>query len=242
MGDLVDVGRLSRDLKTKMISDSDGKEYTLAELQFFELSEFPVAAQTRLEKEMAHLLAVFFEREDIQVASSLKLPDRYNRRAVHLYLAGKNPQWLQAELIRSGFALARTGSWGKVQVSCFDKLLDLEKLAEKKHAGIWQFGNLVVMPSNDRNWAAKTNAYRIVEGTVLSVGQAGSKYYLNFGENWQRDFTVIVAKRTAKRFKKTVGDITSLAGKKLRIRGWLISDRGPMIEVYHLDQIEFDRK
>ncbi len=97
-----------------------------------------------------------------------------------------------------------------------------------------------MMSAQSGDWRAKVNAFTIVEGLVLSVGQAGSRIYLNFGNNWQRDFTVIVAKRNAKRFKGMIGNLKELAGRKIRVRGWMVSDRGPMIEVYYPGQIELD--
>jgi len=164
--------------------------------------------------------------------------DRYGRLALYLYSNAGLWQLLQQQLIESGLAFVRTDDFSNNHLSCFTELLRAEKKAEENRAGIWYDKNMVIMPSNDRNWLAKTDAYRIVEGMVLSVGQTGSRFYLNFGRDWQSDFTVIVAKRIAKRFNRTVGDIESLAGKKIRIRGWMHSNRGPMIEVYHPGQIE----
>lgn len=220
------------------MSDADGQEYTLAGLQFYNLSQFPAPKRTMLEKAIGKMIVSFFDRPKIQVVKPKLRADRYGRIAIYLYSNAELRHLLQLELVVSGLALVRPDDFGKNYLSCFAELSRAEKKAENNQAGIWYDKNMVIMPSNDRNWPAKTDAYRIVEGVVLSVGQTGSRFYLNFGRDWQSDFTVIVAKRIAKRFNRTVGGMESLAGKKIRIRGWMHSDRGPMIEVYHPGQIE----
>jgi hypothetical protein len=83
-----------------------------------------------------------------------------------------------------------------------------------------------------------TRSYQLVEGVVAAVGEGKSRLYLNFAKDWRSDFTVAVARKDGDAFKVEGLDITSLAGKRLRVRGFLEWRNGPMIEVTHLEQIE----
>ncbi|NQU69004.1 MAG: thermonuclease family protein, partial [Rhodospirillales bacterium] len=52
------------------------------------------------------------------------------------------------------------------------------------------------------------------------------------------DFTISISPRSHRSFKRAKIDIKSYVGRKLRVRGWLKSYNGPMIDVTHPEQIE----
>jgi hypothetical protein len=83
-----------------------------------------------------------------------------------------------------------------------------------------------------------THSYQLVEGTVLAVGEGGGRLYLNFAEDWRRDFTISVDRKDAPAFAAAGIDLKALAGKRLRVRGFLAWRNGPMIEASHPEQIE----
>src|SRR3546814_18409837 len=72
--------------------------------------------------------------------------------------------------------------------------------------------------------------FELVEGRVVAVGRGGGSTYLNFGEDWRQDFTVAVDRQAQKLFEEQGLALDSLAGKRLRVRGWLKSSNGPLIE------------
>ena len=63
------------------------------------------------------------------------------------------------------------------------------------------------------------------------------RLYLNFGPDYRTDFTIAIARRDLKLFGRDF-DGKALEGKTLRVRGWLKSVNGPMIEATHPEQIE----
>ena len=172
---------------------------------------------------------------DLSVSPVSGSPDRYGRERVNLF-GEANQHWMQLDLVEAGLALVYPEDGAP---KCLERLFEAERTARKNKAGVWQVPGLI-MHSNDADWQKRAQSFQMVEGTLLSIGKTSFRYYLNFGDNWSEDFTVIVAKRNIKRFKMKYDDLKRLAGKKIRVRGWLIQDRGPLIELFHPGQIEID--
>ena len=82
-----------------------------------------------------------------------------------------------------------------------------------------------------------TQTYQLVEGR-LSVGEGAGRVYLNFARDWKSDFTISVARKDASAFQAEGIDLKALAGKRVRVRGWVIWRNGPMIEATQPEQIE----
>lgn len=83
------------------------------------------------------------------------------------------------------------------------------------------------------------HTYQLVEGTVTAVGEGQKWIYLNFADDWRSDFTISVERRNSSDFTDAGIDLKALAGKKLRVRGWLQWRNGPIIVTTHPEQIEF---
>jgi hypothetical protein len=78
----------------------------------------------------------------------------------------------------------------------------------------------------------------VVEGKVLSVRQAGTMTYLNFGRNWTRDFAVAISRRMIPAAESAGIAPKSLENRRVRVRGWVEARPGPRIEIQHVGQIE----
>ena len=70
------------------------------------------------------------------------------------------------------------------------------------------------------------------------VAVVRGRLFLNFGADWRSDFTVTFRSRDRKRLEREGYDYRALAGRRIRVRGWLKSWNGPMIEATHAEQIE----
>ena len=81
-------------------------------------------------------------------------------------------------------------------------------------------------------------SFQLVEGRVLEAAVVRGRAYLNFGADWREDFTVTLAPKVRRRFEAEGIDPRDYRGTRLRVRGWLKSYNGPMIEVTHPEQIE----
>ena len=82
------------------------------------------------------------------------------------------------------------------------------------------------------------DTFQIVEGRVVAAAVVNGRGYLNFGPNYRTDFTLTIAPRDMRTFRRAGIDITTYESRILRSRGWLQSLNGPMIEITHPEQIE----
>lgn len=155
--------------------------------------------------------------------------DRHGRLRVQL--RRDDGLWLQAELLRRGLAMVETQSDCAGQAA---ELLGLEAAARAAGRGLWALDRYRVQPAD----AVRTDDFRIVEGRVAEVARHDGVAYVNFGRDWRRDFTLRLDKASAERFAAAGLPPESLAGRRLRVRGWVAWRNGPQMEPDHPEQIE----
>ncbi len=78
----------------------------------------------------------------------------------------------------------------------------------------------------------------LVEGQILSVRRSGTTIYLNFGDRWARDFSVLIPSRGERNFIAAGLALATLKNRRVRVRGWLDLRAGPLIEVDSPEQVE----
>jgi endonuclease YncB( thermonuclease family) len=163
--------------------------------------------------------------------------DRHGRTLAQVYVVkGGERLWLQGELVSKG--LARVYSFPDNH-ACVDDLLAREADARVKGAGLWgTFAYRVLDAGNVERLGRLTRSYQLVEGVVAEVGESGGRLYLNFDKDWRKDFTILMERKDGEAFKAAGIDPKALAGKKLRVRGWVEWRNGPMIHATHAEQIE----
>ena len=123
--------------------------------------------------------------------------------------------------------------------ACVDDLLAREAEARAKGAGLWgTWAYRVLDAGNVERLGRLTRSYQLVEGVVAEVGESGGRLYLNFDKDWRKDFTILMERKDGEAFKAAGVDPKALAGKKLRVRGWVEWRNGPMIHATHAEQIE----
>ena len=157
--------------------------------------------------------------------------DRYDRIRVQAFSA--NGDWLQASLLRRGLA--------RVEIApdrneCAAELYAAEAEARERHLGLWSSPAYAVRDARAMNAAAGT--FQIVEGRVLHVGMNDGRVFLDFGEDYRRDFTAIIAPDDRKIFRAMGIDPRDYRGKRLRLRGMVQIYKGPEIEIANPAQIE----
>ncbi|MGF1595127.1 MAG: thermonuclease family protein [Kiloniellaceae bacterium] len=157
--------------------------------------------------------------------------DRHGRTLAHLF--DTEGRWIQGEILRAGLARVYSFADNRAAVA---EMLALEGTARAERRGIWADPYYAVRPAGRA--AQWLGGFELVEGRVFAVGQGGGRTYLNFDEDWRSDFTIALDRRAAALFADQGVDLERLEGKILRVRGWLKSYNGPMIEVTHPEQIE----
>jgi endonuclease YncB( thermonuclease family) len=165
--------------------------------------------------------------------------DRHGYLLAQVFVADPGspaPVWLQAALIDRG--LARAESFADNQ-ACIAELLVGERRARAQRLGIWSARRYRVVNADDLDLLDRlTESFQLVQGTVASVAATKQWVYVNFGQNWRKDFTVEVAHRDADGFAADGVDLMGLQGKPIRVRGWLQWRDGPIIQATHAAQIE----
>ena len=157
--------------------------------------------------------------------------DRYDRALAHLH--DEDGIWIQGELLRRG--LARVYSF-RDNRRCVEEMLALEREARRTRRGIWRLGYYAIRSLADA--PRFIGGFHLVEGRVGDVATVRNRTYLNFGDDWRRDFTISIAPRDRRRFLKSGVDPVLYKGQRIRVRGWLKSYNGPMIDATHPEQIE----
>ncbi|HET7851812.1 MAG TPA: thermonuclease family protein [Methyloceanibacter sp.] len=163
--------------------------------------------------------------------------DRHGYALAQVYVVkGGERIWLQSELVGNG--LARVYSFPDNH-ACVSELLAREAEARAKGEGVWgSWAYRVLAADNVERLGRLTRSYQLVEGVVAQVGESSGRIYLNFDKDWRRDFTVLIERKDGESFKAAGIDPKALAGKKLRVRGWIEWRNGPMIHATHAEQIE----
>ena len=164
--------------------------------------------------------------------------DRHGYALAQVFVVkGQTRLWLQQELVTEG--LARVYSFSDNR-ACVAELMGWETQARDQHKGIWGVAAYRIREAggDPEDIARLRHSHQLVEGVVVAVGEASSRIYLNFGKEWRTDFTVEIERKDRDIFTAAGLDLGALAGKRLRVRGWIEWRNGPMIRATHPEQIE----
>lgn len=163
--------------------------------------------------------------------------DRHGRLPAQIFAqSGDRWDWVQGEMVAMGLAPVEPFADNH---RCAARLLGLEAAARKGKRGLWADPANGVREARDVAALGRLiDSFQIVEGKVLSVASTGRHVYLNFGRRWTSDFTAILKAGKVDEFRAAGHDLLGLAGKRVRIRGWLHERGGPMIELEQPMQIE----
>ena len=160
--------------------------------------------------------------------------DRYGR--MRSQLRGPDGAWLQADLVQRGMALVAPAA--DIAHDTLADLLRLERRARDTRRGRWADGSLGPYPAE--RVAAAPGTFVLVRGIVRAVSRRYDLTYLDFGEDWRRDFSVRAETRSLAGFARDGLDVAALVGRRILVRGWLFENAGPMVELVHPMQIEVE--
>ncbi|MBT5185397.1 MAG: thermonuclease family protein, partial [Kordiimonadaceae bacterium] len=156
--------------------------------------------------------------------------DRYGRALAHLFL--EDGTWVQGEMLKQGMARVYSFSDNR---SIVDDMMKEEKEARLKNTGIWSLDYYKIKPQEISG--KHTNSFQVISGRIIDVATVRSNTYLNFGDDYKTDFTIVVPGRVKKMFEKKDINLTNLEGKNIFVRGWLKYYNGPSIDLSHPEQL-----
>ena len=178
----------------------------------------------------------YLESLVLQKTVTLCLPpqamDRHGRVLAHVVRASDG-LWIQGSLLGAGLARVYTFPDNRVLAN---PMLALERQARADRTGMWGLPYYALRTAD--NVRHDVGSFQIVEGRVVDATRIRDRVYLNFGADWRTDFTIKVMARDEKRFVKNAIDILTLKGHRVRVRGWIKSRNGAMIELDHPERLE----
>ncbi len=179
-------------------------------------------------------LAGLVEGEALRLEPEEPPQDRLGRELVQAFRRSDG-LWLQGRLLR----------WGHARVDPFtapfenlQEFLLLEEAAREEAAGLWSHPAYRLRGSAPDELLPWIGSLQVFEGRVEAAGGGRGDLYLNFGEDWKSDTTARVSGRLRKRFEEAGLDLEGLAGRRVRLRGWLHDWNGPFLELHSPAQIE----
>ena len=139
---------------------------------------------------------------------------------------------VQRELVAAGLAWAFPDGLDRASAG---ELLAAEAEARAARRGLWAEPSLAVQHAD--RVTAEPLRFAVVEGRVARIGRSEAFGYLDFGAG-RRDFTVRIPAAALANFRRAGLEPDRLAGRRLRVRGWLFEAGGAMMEVEEALQIE----
>ncbi|WP_026987570.1 thermonuclease family protein [Fodinicurvata fenggangensis] len=181
----------------------------------------------------ADLLDRLTRDKELRLIPSALVRDRHGRQPSQVYLQDASDSWLQGQLIRAGLAVTQAAPSRRGGQR---ELLTLEDEARRAGAGLWQSPRLHPLSHGQAHKAI--GRWRLIEGRVQDTAAIRGRGYINFGADWREDFTIYLNPERLAEFEEASGPLDRLQGRRLRVRGWLVSYNGPMIELSYPEQIE----
>ncbi len=162
--------------------------------------------------------------------------DRHRRLLAHLSVrqaGGGEAVWVQGQMLSRGLARVYTFADNRGRAA---EMLAAERAARAAGRGIWAHRFYRIL-RHDRTHRF-LDTFQLVEGVVHAAAVIRGRAYLNFAADWRRDFTISIAPRDMRRFRRAGLEPGGLAGRTVRVRGWLHWRNGPMIDATHPEQLE----
>ncbi len=220
----------SRDETARVVGVIDGETLILNNAR--EVRLVGIQAPPRAKAFLASLIL----KRIVELHMETKLHDRYGRLLAQVVRADDG-LWLQGALLKAGLARVYTMSDNRLLAA---EMLARERQARAAGRGIWKLARYAIRtPQNVRR---SINTLQIVEGRVKDVAQVGKWIYLNFGADWRHDFTVKISVRNKKKFLAGGLNPLTLKGQRIRVRGWVLQENGPMIVIDHPERLEMIKK
>jgi micrococcal nuclease len=176
--------------------------------------------------------------QTVAIARTLRATDRYGRVRAHLFVregSGVNG-WLQAQLVRRG--AARVDISG-LSPPCAKLLLALEDYARENRIGLWSEAAYDIKSAEQpRALLRFRGTFQLVEGRVFGIARIKNRVFINFAEDWRKDFTIGLSRKTARMLAESGLDLDALKGRTVRVRGWIESRGGPFIYLKSREQLQ----
>ena len=243
-GETLARGTVSRVVDGRTFVLDDEREVRLAAIEVPPLSSPQEPGTAPGGTAARDALAALLAGAEIVLKRAEAPSDRYGRVLAYAFpVRGGIEHSAQAELISAGLArvAARIGNR-----DCAAELLGRERAVRQAKPSQAKpslaFGPVRIMicstpPTPPTCWPSEA-ASRWSRVRWCRCRESGATIYVNFGRRWTEDFTVTILKRSERTFTAAGMEPKRLAGRRVRVRGWIEERGGPWIEAAHPEQIE----
>lgn len=164
--------------------------------------------------------------------------DKYGRFLAWVYV---DDVLVNAVLIKEGYA--KTLTIPPCGIEKEDEFKNYEKEAVQKRLGLWaKNGKLLSQheePISAEDAARYIGKTKTVKGKVVNVFESRKAIFLNFGEDYKKDFTVVIFRKNAGEFeRKGIDPVKFYKGKEILVTGRIKEYNGPEIVANDPSQIE----
>ncbi len=218
----------------------DGRSIRLAGLESLAALARDAKTADSMDAQFAEELTQWLAAKPLRIRILPGKPDRHGRHAALVMAAG---DLLQKRLLGAGLAVFMPESLPGGAIgddrgdTCARQLLAVEAAARLARRGGWSEPGISVAAARPDVLSSQFGHFVIFQGIVRSVGTRRDRTYIDFGRQWRSDVTVEV---TAARRRYFGGEaaLEDLAGKFVRVRGFLEEKAGPMVTARYPAQIE----
>jgi endonuclease YncB( thermonuclease family) len=191
-------------------------------------SELNVAAKNILEEHFKE------KNASIYVPQKSRQDHAKNRLGqIQAQIVSPEGLWAQKLLLENGLAYAYPSDYTK---ESYAYLLRAETIARENKTGLWGKDTYAIL--SPKTIAENSYLMQLVEGVIVSVATVRGNMYLNFGQDWKTDFTIMIPSAVRKEMSKSGLNPTEWQGKNIRVRGFVEDYNGPMIKLTFAEQLE----
>lgn len=214
---------------------SDGRVIRLAGI---EAPERPLGLEGDrpwpLSEAARHALEQMVAGKTVRMVVAQRSADRHGRWRANLFI-GAGDQWVQALLVAAGWARVH---WLPSDSPCIFALLDQEEKARAAAKGLWIERRYAVRRAGEPSLIKQIGLYELVQGRVTSVGHGRYMIFLDFGDDYRRDFSVMIPPAVARGLAEAGLPADRLKGRQIRVRGVVENSGGPAIRLNDPAEIE----
>ncbi len=160
--------------------------------------------------------------------------DRYGRVFAVAIIMGET-QNIEQDMLQQGLAFVYLASGDDAHL---DSWMMAELAARMAGRGAWPQHADIASDDAEKNADTLYGSYVFVSGVVTKAERVKNKVYLDFGADWRTDFTIAIAAHDLRAFRDANKDPLDMGGKRVRVRGWVKRDFGPMITATDPRQVE----
>jgi micrococcal nuclease len=175
-------------------------------------------------------LETLVDGHQVTIRDALPTPDRYGR--IIAQVVRDDGLWLEGDLIAQGAVRVQaTPETAGLEPA----MLQREAAARRDGLGLWQarFYDIRAPGALDH----ESGSFQIVEAVIRKAEDRHGVIWLDLGEN----AAARLERPARQKFKSAGLDPLTLAGQKLRLRGWVEWQGRPVLELTHPEAVELLR-